>query len=272
MEKKTPQRVLVFAEYGADSRTMCKALRETFARAAAPVEVIPVTAAQMRAPGMMDPQKTLAFILPGASDANYDTKMGADNIAALRGFVKDGGRFLGVCAGAYYACESIEWYGWEPERTKRKRPGIDFFAYHAEGPIREFLAPQDKKTELDRSLSHAAPVKVTFDNGHHRQTATVLYWGGPRLNGAGKGQVLAHFNGAAGNAPAVVMRKYGHGTAIISSVHPEIRGQDFVDAVFGDGPLQQRARNAGRAVANDEHGRNALWHTIMRRMFPEFVR
>ena len=267
------KRVLVFAEHGADSRTLCAALRDTFNRAAAPVDVIPVTAAQMREPGMMDPARTAAFFLPGASDADYDRKLGPENIAALRRYVNDGGRFMGICAGAYYACRKIDWYEWDPERAKRKTPGIDFFDYHAQGPMREFIAHGDRKTALDRSLAHAAVADITHETERGRMLrARVLYWGGPRLDGHAPGTVLARFNGVAGNPPAVVMRRIGRGTAIISSIHPEIRGADFRAAVYGEGPLQDRARGVGEHLARREKGRAALWDDIMKRLFPEFIR
>lgn len=270
-----PQRVLVFAEQGADSRTMCQALREVFAQAAAPIAVIPVTAAQMRVPGMMDPRRTLGFVLPGASEADYDRKLGADNIRALRAFVTGGGRFLGVCAGAYYVCRDIEWYGWDAERTKRKTPGIDFFNYRAHGPIRSLVAANDVKTALDRSLSHAAVADITWHDGKTEKRTEIMYWGGPFLDGtlaANPGtHIIARFNNVAGNPPAIMMRSIGAGRALISSVHPEIRGRDFARAVHGHSALHDRGRAIGDRVEHSEHGRAALWHNLIRRLFPEYV-
>lgn len=265
----TLKRVLVFAEPGADYRTLCDRLRETFARAAAPVEVVPVTSAQMRIPGMMDGKNTIGFFLPGASDANYDHKLGPDNIERLRRFVENGGRFMGICAGAYYACESIEWFKWEPARFKTKTPRIDFFNYRAHGPIRALL---DGQTDLGSALSHTAVAEIEFEENGRKQSARIMYWGGPELSGESEGHVIARFNGLAGNPPAIVARNIGKGRAIISAVHPEIRGEDFAMAIYGQDPVHERARHIAHAVANDEGKRDRLWRGLMRRLFPEYIR
>ncbi|MBU0799833.1 MAG: hypothetical protein KKA05_02410 [Alphaproteobacteria bacterium] len=267
------KRVLVFAAPGADWRTVCHSLREIFAQSAAPIDVIPVTPAQMRVRGMLDPAQTLGFVLPGASDADYDTKLGADNIAALRMFVHDGGRFLGICAGAFYACREIEWYSWDADRQKNKRPGIDFFNYRAHGPIRPLLAPTDTQTAHDRSLSHVAIADLGWHDGTRTRQAHVMYWGGPHFDGTpdANTHIIARFNNVAGNPPAIVMREYGKGRALISSVHPEIRGRDFAKAVYGQGLLQDRSRMIGNVLESREHGRAALWHNLVHRLFPAFV-
>lgn len=263
-------RVLVFAESGADYRTLCERLRESFSRAAAPVDVVPVTAAQMRAPGMMDADKTLGFFLPGASHADYDTKLGPDNIAALRRFVHDGGRFMGICAGAYYACREIGWYEYDPALARRKTPGIDFFNHHARGPIRDLIFEPGGNT----SYAHVAPAMVTLANG---LDAALMYWGGPRLveglpAAHRQDRVIARFRDLDGRPPAIVMRDIGKGRAVISAVHPEVRGADFAAAVHGDGLMPDRARHAGRELARYEPARRAVWDYLINALFPEIFK
>lgn len=269
------KRILVFAERGTDWHMLAHRLRETFARAASPVAIVPVTAAQMREPGMMDPDKTLGFCLPGGrDDADYDIRMGADNIQRLRAYVMNGGRFIGICAGAYYACQSIEWFAGNPAREKKKRPGINFFEYDARGPIHELL--DSRLLALDGpqvTLSRMAAAEITFDNGDGRpQRARVMYWGGPQLDGASPGTVLAHFNDVAGRPPAIVMRPYGKGRALISAVHPEIRGEEFIRAVNGTDELSAHGRRIGAVVRQNEESRAMVWRGIMQRMFPEYIR
>lgn len=261
-------RVLVFAESGADYHTLCQRLRETFRDAATPVDVIPVTAAQMRAPGMMDADKTLGFFLPGASHADYDTKLGADNIAALRRFVMDGGKFMGICAGAYYACAQIDWYEHDRTRARRKQPGIDFFNYHARGPIRDLIYEPGG----DTSYAHVAPAHITLANG---LKMAAMYWGGPHLAAndphaaqTTQDRVIARFDDLAGKPPAILMRDIGLGRAIISSVHPEVIGLEFAGAVHGQDMLAHRARNAGAYLAKYEPARRALWDYMMKSLFP----
>lgn len=267
------RRILVFNERGADSRVMSESLRMTFMRAAlkgyAPkVDIVPVTAGQMREPGMFDPARTIGFVLPGASHADYDTKLGADNIIRLRKFVQGGGRFLGVCAGAYYVCRSLSWYAWDADTAKHKKPGIDFFNHHAHGPIRDFIHDDLSLAHSQRTIGHIAAAEIITDKGSRTK---LLYWGGPQLQERPEDTVLARFNTLAGKPPAIVQRDLGKGRALISSVHPEIPAAELALAIHGDTPLHDRARRAAEALVHEDSGRRIMWHKIMHRLFPEYI-
>ena len=53
-------------------------------------------------------EETDLFIMPGGRDRLYHAALlGAGNLK-IRSFVERGGTYLGLCAGAYYGCRSIE--------------------------------------------------------------------------------------------------------------------------------------------------------------------
>lgn len=48
------------------------------------------------------------LILPGGKDLPYVEKITDDSIASIQTFIKGGGSFLGLCAGAYFSCSYVE--------------------------------------------------------------------------------------------------------------------------------------------------------------------
>ncbi len=265
------RRILVFAERGADPHALIQTLRDTFNGT---VSVEPATADTLREPGALSPERTAAFFLPGASEANYDNKLGADNIARLRKYVEDGGSFMGICAGAYYGCEQIDWFGWDPARHKTKNPRIDFFNYLAAGPIRELLTDKRNDPALAAPLSHAAAAHITFNDSFGKIViAPLLYWGGPRLSPLPghpqQGTIIAHFNTASDHPPAIIFRQYGKGRVILSAVHAEISGQTIsAMGAAGNSPQHERIRDIAALLTVHERERRQIWNSLMKRLLP----
>src|SRR5207244_3425508 len=52
-----------------------------------------------------------AVVVPGGWAPSIAGALGADGLAALRAFVSKGGRYVGVCAGAYLAAREVRWEG-----------------------------------------------------------------------------------------------------------------------------------------------------------------
>jgi glutamine amidotransferase-like uncharacterized protein len=71
------------------------------------VKLESLTAAQVRA---LPWEKTArAIIFTGGSGSKQSKTLGADGVAKVRRFVQDGGGYVGICAGAYLACEGFSW-------------------------------------------------------------------------------------------------------------------------------------------------------------------
>ena len=52
--------------------------------------------------------KTSLLIMPGGRDLPYHEALKGEGNRRIRRFVEQGGTYLGICAGAYYGCKSIE--------------------------------------------------------------------------------------------------------------------------------------------------------------------
>ncbi|HEY8191543.1 MAG TPA: BPL-N domain-containing protein, partial [Alphaproteobacteria bacterium] len=101
-------------------------LAAEFARALGPlaamIDIVETDAAALRSGTAID-DRTLAFVLPGIVGENslYHAHIGAEGNDAIRRYVQEGGVFMGLCAGAYYAAQSIEYAPeWAPPRGRNE--------------------------------------------------------------------------------------------------------------------------------------------------------
>lgn len=157
------------------------------------------------------------FVMPGGADLPYCRKLDGAGNANIRGFVENGGTYLGICAGAYYACREIAYHKGADDGICGPRE-LAFVDGVAVGSLPELTPPHDA------TLATAAIVDIALQNG---QTAKVFYQGGCRFDlGAGHdADILATYAQIAGSPPAIIRRKIGRGKAILSGVHFEITAE-----------------------------------------------
>src|SRR6476620_3369467 len=53
-------------------------------------------------------QDAALFVMPGGSDLPYVRKLNGAGNQNIKDYVKNGGSYLGICAGAYYAAAYVE--------------------------------------------------------------------------------------------------------------------------------------------------------------------
>ena len=168
-----------------------------------------------------------ALVFPGGWAPFQRDALGARGQAALKDFVEGGGRFLGVCAGAYLVSREVRW-----ARESLAYP-LGLFDGTAEGPI-EGLA----------IWPAAGPARVnTTDAGRKRglaklEGATFYYQGGPRFTGGTGAEVLATW---ADGTAALIARRVGKGELLLTGLHlerpPPADGGDDAPAPKDAGPL-----------------------------------
>ncbi len=144
------------------------------------------------------------LIIPGGWAVNYRRRINDQGLANIRNFVSSGGIYLGICAGSYFAADSIEWEGRRYDYPLNLYEGI---AIGAIDPIAPW--PQYNMSRLLFS-----PEARTGDSIQY-----VLYYGGPYFQG-GVFDTLAIYTEV--NKPAIIKFQYGSGWVVLSGVHPEI--------------------------------------------------
>ena len=186
-----------------------------------------------------------AFVVPGGYSFFQKLAAGEHGTDAIRGFVAKGGRYLGICAGAYLASKDVLW-------EKRNYPyPLVLFDGVAEGSL-----PAIAKWPN----AAAVRVKVT-DAGKRRGLAPAerhdfLYMGGPRFTGGTALEVLARYpDGSA----AVIARPVGSGEAILSGVHferpsPGVGGEDAPPPPLAGGLFAELLGRKATVVAGRGEG------------------
>ena len=154
------------------------------------------------------------LVIPGGRDLPYVQYLSGQNTDIIKDYIKNGGSFLGLCAGAYFASGSIEFDKNGPLKVIGER-NLALFPGKSIGPI---LAPYDY-----RSCSGCRAAKINWLE--NSSTNYFYYNGGGYFKNAEKYpnvKVLAQYKDKiALNLPAVIQIKYGSGNVILSGVHFE---------------------------------------------------
>lgn len=155
----------------------------------------------------------IMIVMPGGADLPYCQYLNGNGNQHIRSFVEQGGRYLGLCAGAYYACAHVEFeIGTSLEVTGHRE--LAFFPGTARGSV---YAGFDYASE---SGAIAAP--LCFGDTRCRDYIN----GGPEfilpaLVDNTKYKVLARYLDK-NEAVAAVSCKVGKGVAILCGTHPEL--------------------------------------------------
>ncbi|MHC4403571.1 MAG: BPL-N domain-containing protein [Planctomycetota bacterium] len=195
-----------------------------------------------------------AIVMPGGWSVFQKTTAGNSGLDAIRSFVENGGRYLGVCAGAYLAAKDVRWQG-------RTYPyPLILFDGIAEGSLPE-IAGWPK--------AGGVRVKVTAA-GRRRgiglaEEHAFLYKGGPKFVGGTNVEVLA---GYPDGSAAIIARPFGKGEVVLTGVHferpaPAVGGEDApLPHAAGEllkkllfGPLEDAAEKQAGAVQGEQSGR-----------------
>lgn len=169
------------------------------------------------------------LIIPGGRSLPYYEALGDAGNQNIVDFVKQGGSYLGICAGAYYAAAKTTFASNRPEHTLILDGALYFFEGEAIGPV--FAEDAfDYESEAGARL-----VSITWGE----ETFPVYFNGGcsftENLN------VMARFS--ENSLPAILGFNYGKGRVLLSGVHPELDYQSIPD---DDAPQHQYLRQTLR--------------------------
>ncbi|KAJ9065170.1 biotin holocarboxylase synthetase [Entomophthora muscae] len=160
--------------------------------------------------------KTSLLIIPGGRATPYAQGLAGLANGNIIDYVKNGGSYLGFCAGSYFASDKVEFEIGNPiMEVNAKRP-LGFFPGTCKGAA---FSGFDYASEAG-----ARAVKVT---SVHTDMTYPIYWnGGGAFIDADKYDnidVLARYQDIPGtsNNVAAVLARYGKGRALLSAVHAE---------------------------------------------------
>lgn len=153
------------------------------------------------------------FVMPGGRSLPFYKTCGRVGNKAIIDFVKRGGNYLGLCAGAYYAAKETVFAEGLP-LALHLSGALNFFPGRAVGPV--FL-PNEFAYQ---SEAGAASVAITMKN---TEKYAVYCNGGCYFDNAehfSNTEIIARYG--ANHKTAVIACDVGRGRVILSGVHPEL--------------------------------------------------
>jgi glutamine amidotransferase-like uncharacterized protein len=148
---------------------------------------------------------------PGGNADPYDEHINSDGDVNIRDFVSNGGGYLGICAGAYFACDRILFDGgWENYK-------LDLFAGYGYGALDPIIPwPGHAMTWTTMNLTN--PLCQWEPTKEYQ-----LYYGGPAFYpDAGQSMNVIATWDSYYNSPAMINYSYGSGHVVLCGPHPEI--------------------------------------------------
>lgn len=169
-------------------------------------------------PGLLQDFDALLFG-GGFAYPGYTVHISDRGKARIQEFIQGGGAFVGICAGAYFACDELDYEG----HTWGDESGYDTDLYPSVcgGPVHEVS-----------SYPYWAPATIDF-SGHDAYQdfdqapfqRQLYYAGGPFFHEPPAGvEVLATYanEGPHQGEPAAVALPYGDGRVVLWGPHPEL--------------------------------------------------
>jgi glutamine amidotransferase-like uncharacterized protein len=163
------------------------------------------------------------LFMPGGWAGNYNQAINSAGDQHIRDFINQGGAYIGMSAGAFYACDITIWEGDVLDYPS------DIFDGDCIGPIDEIAPwPEYVMTTMNIDQSHEA-------NLYEPVQRDVLYYGEPYFV-AHQGQEMLTMatwivpaNPVADGAPGIISFNYGQGRVVLVGPHPEIEEDDSRD-------------------------------------------
>jgi hypothetical protein len=159
-----------------------------------------------------------AVIFPGGFGYHPDRRLAGQ----IRDFVRQGGGFLGLCAGAFFALRS------EGRPTYSRLGLLDATCcyFRESGLCHVVLNAQDHVAQGVGSSTRApaTPLSHRAARTERKVHVSMLRGNGPLIIPGPKAVVVGSFDSTAGYA-AIVRGEYGRGRAIIFSPHPEVSAE-----------------------------------------------
>ena len=153
-----------------------------------------------------------AIYFPGGYAWYYKVAFNEEGLNNIRNLVSGGGGYIGMCAGAYFACDSVDW-----EEDGVLDYPLDLFDGVGRGAI-DAIAPWDNYTMTTVNLNPNNPINQ-FSNAQE----VTLYYGGQVFD-PHDGVVMDTVATWAAyyDLPAAINFRYGQGRVLLYGPHPEI--------------------------------------------------
>lgn len=178
--------------------------------------------------------------IPGGDMYQYAQDISSGGKENIRNFIRNGGGYIGICGGAYFASEKVVWQGNQLPMTP-----LELFPGTAEGPSDE-IAPYPAYAMCEVNI--VGPTHPITQS--EPDSAWMLYYWGPMLIPSENADVAILGKYESVDQPAMLAFDYGFGRVFLIGTHPEIEedskrdGIDFADELDDQGSDWELMRKA----------------------------
>lgn len=168
----------------------------------------------INANGVMDNQwikNAALFVMPGGADLPYVKKLNGNGNKNIKNYVKNGGSYLGICAGSYYGASYVEFDKGGKLEVLGKRE-LAFFPGKAIGPV------LSNYVYNSNSGARAARLYLTLST---QKESAAYYNGGGYFDDAAKYPNVTVIGYYENGLPSIIHIAYGEGNVVLSGVHFE---------------------------------------------------
>ena len=164
---------------------------------------------------------------PGGDMYQYSGSLSAEGISSVRSFISNGGGYIGICGGGYFAAEDVYWMG-----NQLPMESLELFKGRSEGPVDEFEQVGYQAMAQINLLDTLHPITQSILN-----PSWILYWIGPKftLENPSEVEILGEYD--SGNYPVMLAFEYGSGRVFIIGTHPEFEEDSDRDGFPPDSAL-----------------------------------
>ena len=251
------QQIIVYVDKGVDG----VALKQTFKSLQKEIDHSAHTIEQVDADTLKQggwESKTALLVFPGGRDIYYHEALEGRGTDRIRLFVENGGSYLGLCAGAYFASGSIEFEKGKALEICEKR-SLGFYPGIAEGP-----AYGENKYQYNNGLQGIEAAHILW-KGQSR--FHVYFNGGCRFIDSHRHatvKILGSYIELDNDPPAIIECIVGKGRAILSGVHLEYT----IPVIYHNNPYLERILPL---LEKGEEKRKTVFREILRSLNVELI-
>lgn len=204
-------------------------------------------------------KQVLSFVMPGGRASPYYAKLQEVGNQKIRDYVAEGGIYLGICAGAYYASQTTYFEQDINELALVEKYQLNLIQAEAIGTLYKELKISPFSWNID-SLTTTS-IRWCKDQQSH----VSCYHGGPyfAITEKQKVKVLTEYEIENQTLPAILHQKFGKGDVIVSGVHFEDSAKALrrvLSVLYKD---KRKAQIIADKLAQHEDSRQALFNKVM---------
>lgn len=243
-------KIVLYADQGVDGdslKHLVKSLRESVDPSRYILERVDARAL------IEDPweREAALLIIPGGRDIFYHSSLNGKGTDKIRSFIEQGGKYLGICAGAYFACEEIEFEKGGAFEVCASR-SLQLFPGVAKGPVyglNKYSYERPQGAEAAKISWKEGDCHVYFNGGCTFIAEKHLPWVRP----------ISLYLDLKDHPPAILEIEVGRGLALLSGVHFEYSSHSLKK----DDPYLSRFYSI---LVQEEEKRKGIFREIMEKL------